>query len=545
MRSTRVGTAGLAVVVALASALVAGTPSTAAPDRNRAPGQAFVPGQLLVRFRSGMSPDQVSRVNGALGATTLESFHSVSNLLLVGLPDGLSVTEAIARFERRTEVMYAEPNFIWRIDRSEVIPNDADFDLQWNWHNTGQSGGTADADVDAVEAWDQVTGDATVIVGFLDTGVQYTHPDLSDNMWQNTLECDGTPGADDDANGYVDDCFGIDTINHDSDPTDDVNHGSHVAGIMGAVTNNSTGVAGMSWDVQLLPCKSHDVTGNGTNDSLLECLQYFQDVKARGEKVVATNNSYGGCLEACDYSQSLYDAIQAQMDAGILFLASAGNDQANNDDTPKYPTNYFLPNVMGVAATDDTDSLAFFSNYGAHTVSLGAPGNSIYSTLRSGAYGYLSGTSMAAPHVTGLAGLLAASDDTLDWKAIRNLILAGGDRVSALANTISGRRMNANGSLNCAGTRVFAPLRPLPETESGLQPIAALNIRCQRPTRALTVTINPGGQSLRLRDTGIGSDIAAEDGIFSGRWKPCTPGTYTLTYSNGMVDTVVVTGPGC
>src|SRR5205807_8028711 len=245
--------------------------------------------------------------------------------------------------------------------------------------------------------------------------------------WLNTAECNGTPGVDDDGNGYVDDCHGIDTINHDSDPMDDFGHGTHVSGIIGAVGNNGVGVTGINWNVRILPCKSHDSAGNGTSASIIECYAYVKAIKARGENVIATNNSYGGCPEACGFDQATMDGIAGLESVGVLFVASAGNDGANNDTTLKYPADYFLPNVIAVAATTNTDALAFFSNYGARTVAVGAPGQDVFSTWLPSTYTYLSGTSMASPQVTGIAALLKAANPTLDWFAIRNLIIAGGE----------------------------------------------------------------------------------------------------------------------
>jgi subtilisin family serine protease len=536
---------GLAALVAVVIASALWLPGSAAANKGGAGTSRFkgkyVAGQLLVRFGPGVSPGSI---NARLGAQTIRSYHIVPNLQLVSLPKSLDVEGAIAAYSGQPGVMYAEPNFISHID--DTVPNDTSFDLQWDWLNTGQIGGTPGDDVDAAKAWDLTTGSSTVAVGLLDTGVQllpHPHVDLDANLWHNTPECSGVPGVDDEGDGYIDDCYGIDTINHDSVPDDDTGHGTHTAGTMGAVGNNALGVTGMSWDVTVVPCKSHDITGNGSNDSLLECLQFLADWKDRGLNIVSTNNSYGGCLEACDYSQSLYDAIKNHMDHGILFVASAGNDAANNDTTPKYPTDYYLPNVIGVSATTNTDAMASFSNYGIHTVSLGAPGQSVYSTSPDDFYAYLSGTSMAGPHVAGLAGLIAAYNPSLDWRAIRNLILAGGEVIpSQTDKTITDRRMNAFGSLTCSNVPVFAPLRPLPNAVGGTQPLSALNINCAGGAGGLRVTVTPGNQKLRLLDGGKHADIAAHDGIYSASWTPCTTGTFTFTYSNGSVDTATVSG---
>jgi subtilisin family serine protease len=535
---------GVATLVSAVVVTALSLPGTAAANKD-APAVRFkgkyVAGQLLVRFGAGVAPQAI---NARLGAQTIRSYHIVPNLQLVSLPKDLDVPAAVAAYSSQPGVMYAEPDFISHID--DTTPNDTDFDLQWDWLNTGQIGGTPGVDVDAAKAWDLTTGSKDVVVGILDTGVQtqpHVHVDLEANLWNNTPECNGVPGVDDEGDGYIDDCHGIDTINHDSDPDDDFGHGTHTAGTVGAVGNNGLGVTGMSWNVTVLPCKSHDITGNGTNDSLLECLQFLADWKDRGLNIVSTNNSYGGCQEACDYSQSLYDAIKNHMDHGILFVASAGNDAANNDVVLKYPTDYYLPNVIGVAATTNLDTIAGFSNYGVHTVSLGAPGQSVYSTSPDDYYAYLSGTSMAGPHVAGLAGLIAAYDPSLEWWQIRNLILAGGEVIPAMQDiTITDRRMNAYGSLTCSDVHVFAPLRPLPNSVGGTQPLSALNIKCSQPGGRMKVLVMPGHQVLGLTDLGVREDIAGGDGIYSASWTPCAAGAYTFTYPDGSTDTTTVTG---
>jgi subtilisin family serine protease len=266
-------------------------------------------------------------------------------------------------------------------------------------------------------------------------------------------------------------------------------------------------------------------------------MQYMETEKARGLNVVATNNSYGGCPEACEFDQASYDAIESNMRKGILFIAAAGNDRRDNDSVPTYPASYLLPNVIAVTATDDDDALARFSNFGDRTVLVAAPGVRIGSTSPRDAYSFSSGTSMAAPHVTGLAALLKAQGMRRDWWKVRNLILAGGDDKPSLAGrTVTGRRINAFGSATCSGRPFFGVLRPLDKQAGQPIPLAALNIRCaRRVTGSLTVTITPGEATVTLVDDGTGLDLAPEDGVFSGAWSPspCTPGSYTFSFSTG------------
>jgi subtilisin family serine protease len=535
---------------ALAIVPVAASPSTAASRPAPSAAVRAASSELLVRFRAGTPATRSAAANRAAGGATVKTLSVVDGLQLVRVTGPRD--RAVARYQANPDVVYATPNQVWSIDDADsgasvdATPNDPSFLSQWALENTGQTGGVTDADIDAATSWNATRGSRSVVVGLVDTGVQLDHPDLQANIWSNTAECSGTPGVDDDSNGYVDDCHGIDTINGDSDPSDDFGHGVHTAGTIGAVGNNGVGVTGVNWKVSILPCKSHDADGLATAASVIECLQYVHAIKQRGENIVATSNSYGGCTEACGFDPALRDAIAAQLDDGTLFVASAGNDNANNDTAPQFPASYYLPNVLSVEATTDHDARASFSNYGLRSVHIGAPGQSVLSTYLHGSYASLSGTSMAAPHVAGLAALLKAQDQTRDWRALRNLILTGGDPVVGLAGkTVTGRRLNAANAVNCTDRKLFGVLRPLPSVAAQSDNvIAAFNVKCADPAPVkLNVTITPGGTQLRLKDNGLGADLAAADGIFSVRWRPpavASNTTYTLTFSNGQTTTVVV-----
>jgi subtilisin family serine protease len=498
---------------------------------------AYVPHQVLVRYRAGVDEATMAGVEGRFGATTLKSFHIVPGLRLLQLGERVGVPAALAGLRADPRVLYAQPNWIVRLDEAvqprtiDKTPDDPRYGAQWDWPK-----------IDAPKAWNRTTGSRKVVVGDIDTGIDYNHEDLAANVWQNTAECNGVKGVDDDHNGYVDDCHGIDTINGDSDPMDDNGHGTHTGGTIGAVGNNGIGVTGFNWKVQVLPCKSHASDGNGTPASIIECYQYMVDEKAAGYDIIATNNSYGGCPEACEFDRATRDGIRGLDKAGILFAVSAGNESADNDVTPKYPTNYFLPNIISTAATTLLDRLASFSNHGDRTVMVGAPGTNVMSTEQNDTYGRLSGTSMAAPHVAGLAALLHAFDPSLNIYQIRNLILAGGDDIASLdGKTVSGKRINANGSMECSNQRLFAMLRPLDTVPLKRQRIAALNIDCADGAGGISVKIKPGNLlKFKLKDNGTRGDIAANDGIYSRFWTPEAKGTYTLTFSNGEVYTVVV-----
>ena len=460
-----------------------------------APKKKYKDGELLVKFKPEASDERKKNLHKKHGAEKLKEFPSL-RLHHIKLKKGMSIEEAVKLYQADPEVEYAEPNFLYSIQGQ---PNDSRFGELWGLQNTGQTGGTAGADIKAPAAWDITTGSSDVVVAIIDTGIDYTHPDLAGNIWT-------TPG--------------IDVVNQDSDPFDDQGHGTHVAGTIGAMGNNSTGVVGINWNVKLTACKFLDASGSGTTDGAIQCLQYVKSLKDAGANIVATNNSWGGG----GFSQALYDAINAQRD--ILFIAAAGNNSNNNDVTPNYPSGYDLPNVISVAATDSSDLLASFSNFGKSTVDVGAPGSAILSTLPAqnsfniaGGYGILSGTSMATPHVTGLAALLKAQDPARDWKKIRNLILSSGDDIPALSEkSLTGKRINALRSLTCSN-RPMLGVSGIPSSPITGQSytISVVSINCDAPAGPVTVTTSDGA-SFDLLDSGIAPDVAADDGVFTGTW---------------------------
>jgi subtilisin family serine protease len=502
----------------------------------------YVSDEIIVKFREGVDEYKKDLARFRVSGTRKRVFKVIRGLEVVKLSRGVSVEEAIDLLRQNPDVLYAEPNYILR---TTLTPNDTRFGEMWGLNNVGQSSGTPDADIDAPEAWNHTTGSSDVIVAVIDSGVDYNHPDLSANMFRNTADCNNN-GIDDDGNGYVDDCFGIDTRNNDSDPMDDNNHGTHVAGTIGAVGNNNRGVVGINWNVQIMACKFVNASGSGTTDDAIDCLEYVKTMKDRGFNIIATSNSWGGG----EFSQALADAIESQRQSGMLFITAAGNGNffglgLNNDQTPFYPCNHYLPNVICVASTTRTDGRSSFSNYGRRTVHIGAPGSEILSTVRGNSYSSSSGTSMATPHVTGVVALLKAQDPDRDWRALKNLILAGGDVTSSLTNTISQKRLNANGALSCSDSTVLSRIRPIANTINGSigTPIdlAALHINCGNPNGDVVLTVDPTGESVTLVDDGAVSDQVEDDGIYSGQWTPLSHGTFTLTFPDGDTVTMTVT----
>ncbi|MHC4176687.1 MAG: S8 family serine peptidase [Planctomycetota bacterium] len=330
------------------------------------------------------------------------------------------------------------------VQQFQLSPNDSQYTSLWGLENTGQTGGTPDADIDASAAWDISTGSSNIVVGVIDTGVDYTHPDLAANAWINPGETAGN-GIDDDGNGFIDDVHGYDFINNDGDPMDDHSHGTHVAGTIAAAGNNGQGVTGVNWSSSIMGLKFLSAGGSGYTSDAVRAVNYATMMRTSyGVNVRVTNNSWGGG----GYSSALDDAIGASGDAGILFVAAAGNNGANNDAYPHYPSNYDLPNVLSVAATDHNDNLAYFSNYGASSVHLAAPGVSVYSTVPGAGYASYSGTSMATPHVAGVAALAWSVAPDASVAEVRAALLQGTDSLAALDGKVTtGGRLNALGAV--------------------------------------------------------------------------------------------------
>jgi len=406
--------------------------------------RVMVADHLLVRSRAGLSKGQMLGPLSPWVSSVRRSIVGKERYLLKLSDDSVAGYDAALRALKKLPdlLLYAEPDYIVHHCAAPVIPNDSAFAGQWHLHNTGQSGGTADADVDAPEAWSVTTGSAGITVAVIDTGIDLTHPDLVANLWVNPGESGSgneTDGIDNDANGYIDDVRGWNFVTHTNSPHDDNGHGSHTGGLVGAVGGNLIGVSGVCPNIRLMPLKFLSASGSGSNSDAIEAIDY-----ATAKGMLLTSNSWGGS----GFSQAMLEAIQDAESAGIGFIAAAGNSGLSNDLYADYPASFAVPNLISVAATDDDDTLTWFSNFGQNTVHLGAPGLQVYSTTMNGGYAYNSGTSMAAPQVSGAAALLKAANAALSFSQIKAMLISQVDaKPSLLTKTQSGGRLNAAGAL--------------------------------------------------------------------------------------------------
>jgi len=352
----------------------------------------LVAADALTTLKSGALRDASAEPIRSLGRSVLvrDTAPRVAADVDVGSKSTIDGDDFCIRMIKTGLVRDCSPNYILS---AGAVPNDPQFANLWGL-SVGQG-------INAPGAWDLTTGNSTTVVAVIDTGADLTHPDLVGNLWNNSGEIPGN-GLDDDNNGYIDDIHGINAITGSGNPNDDNGHGSHCVGTVGARGNNALGVSGVNWNVQLMPLKFLDANGMGSLSNAIVAIDYIVTMKNRGVNIRVSSNSWGGG----GYSQAMYDAIARARDAGIIFVAAAGNESNDNDASPSYPGGYELSNVVSVAAIDKLGSLASFSNFGATTVDIGAPGVGILSTYKNGGYATLSGTSMATPHVAGALALL-------------------------------------------------------------------------------------------------------------------------------------------
>ncbi len=395
------------------------------------------PAEVLVKFRSGATDIDVQAAKQLVDADRDREISQVEggSIRLIH-SRSKSVDQLIGLLSQLLTVVYVEPNYIVH---AVVKPNDPFYDLLWALNNTGQMGGTPGADIRAEKAWDVTTGSRRVVVGVVDTGIDYSHQDLAPNVWTN----DGTiGGCGAGTHGYN----AITGASNRCDPMDDmyIYHGTHVSGTVGAVGNNSVGVVGVNWNVSIMGLKFLNSGGNGTLADGISAIEFAVNAKINGVNIRVLNNSW----RCYCFSQAVLDEINRANTYDILFVAAAGNESNNNDINPAYPASYSgplhnAPNVVSVAATDRNDNCASFTNYGLSTVDLGAPGVDIYSTKRGDGYQYLSGTSMASPHVAGAAALILSKSPSLTTAQVKSNIVNNVDAKPCLVGkTKSGGRLN-------------------------------------------------------------------------------------------------------
>jgi thermitase len=439
--------------------------------------------EVLVRFRDGTSESAIRQIAAQHNDAVEDEIESVNGLTAIDDLDDADPQSVADEYSKMTdEVEYAEVNYVISLDPEIVdsnnnsasekskkfppgqlnvgpevgnssnrstreessespsrnMPDDPMFAEQWSLANSGQRGGRAKADINALLAWDKKgTGSDEVIVAVLDSGVDYRHPDLASNMWERS---DNVAEYFDDQLGYVNDQYGFDATDVNGDPMDENGHGTHCAGIIGADGNNGYGIAGINWRVKIMPLKFMSKGGFGSTKDAIEAINYVINRKKAGVNVRIISASWGSTQK----SKALEDVIRAAGDAGILFVAASGNASANADRSPHYPASFDLPNVISVAALNRNDELASFSNFGAKRVHIAAPGAEILSTWLNKEFREASGTSMATPEVAGVAALVLASEPKLTMEDVRARLLKSVDKLPALSGKVSsGGRINA------------------------------------------------------------------------------------------------------
>jgi outer membrane protein assembly factor BamB len=483
---------------------------------------SFTPKEVAQGYRDGVViVKPLARHRGSIDATEAregrrlrERFARLGEVRVVESASGETTDEAVARLRASGRYEFVEPD---RIVRALATPNDPSFGQQWALNNMGQDGGVAGADVGALAGWDILREAPNVIVAIVDTGMRLTHADLAGNLWRNP-----SPSS----SGYVNDLHGINalvpkTFAGSGNPSDDNGHGTHVAGIIGAVGNNGIGGSGVAWRVQLMPLKFLRADGSGTTSANIACLDY---AIAHGVSII--NASYGSNI----YSAAEFDALKKVREAGIIVVAAAGNDGANNDVVNQYPDGYLLDNIVTVASTTRTGALAINSNYGAGSIDVAAPGDSVYSTFGSSdtAYQTLSGTSMAAPHVAGALALLKARFPTDNYRQLINRLLRGVTRLPALDGRVqSGGRLHL---ANALGANSSAPFN------DDFVQSALLS-----GTSARTRTSNLGGTT----EPGEPAHAGVSDGAsLWWRWTAPTGGTVTFDAGESAYATAVAVYTG-
>lgn len=389
-----------------------------------------VPGEYVVKLRAPVSAftNDMNLLAKGLSSYVKSTIPS-ANIVVIKRPVFELQGSVLKTLAQNPNVEIVEPNYIYHVNKT---PNDPMLGQLWGMVNTGQVDsqkhqGVAGVDIGAAQAWDIETGNKDAIVAVIDTGIDYNNPDLIDNVWTNEAELNGKPGIDDDGNGVIDDIHGYNAVLNNGDPLDDHGHGSHCSGTIGAKGDDGKGIVGVAWNTRIMAVKFLDSNGSGSLEDAIKAIDYATKM---GAKIMS--NSWGGGGE----SETLKQAIERANAAGALFIAAAGNDSNDNDANPSYPASYKVPNVLAVAAVDNAGEIADFSSYGKNSVHVGAPGVNILSSTPSG-YQSWSGTSMATPHVSGIAVLVASHEPKLTNLEIRERIITTARPIPALHGKVS------------------------------------------------------------------------------------------------------------
>ena len=401
--------------------------------------------EVLVRFRPATTLETIARITARFNDKVEDRIESVDGLDVIEDEDGRSAADVVAQYRALPEVDYAETNSAITLDhedagRKHVHADDEMFSRQWGLSNDGENGGKAGADISAMRAWAVTKGSEEVVVAVLDSGVDYTHPDLVNNIWTRpeiikSYHDDDLTSAD-----GIDDEHGFNVVEDNGDPMDSNGHGTHCAGIIGAEGGNGIGIAGVNWNVKIMPLRFMDGDGAGTTKDAIEAINYVIDRKRAGVNVRIISASWGSTAR----SRALEDVIRKAYEEGILVVAAAGNASTDNDQTPHYPSSYNLGNIVSVAATNRNDQLASFSNYGAKSVQVAAPGEEILSTWLEHGFSEKKGTSMATPFVAGVAALILSQNPKMSVGDLRARLLKSVDLLPALKGKVSsGGRINA------------------------------------------------------------------------------------------------------
>ncbi|HSB12433.1 MAG TPA: S8 family serine peptidase [Blastocatellia bacterium] len=529
-----------------AALLVAAPASTQVSESARAQrtelyqGRQAVASEVLVKFRDSATRDGIGRaaqdadveLDEEIAGPGIRLFRSRSK----------DVATLIAELSARPDVAYAEPNYILFAD---LIPNDTSFGSLWGLRNTGQViggvAGTAGADISATPAWDITTGSRANVVGVVDTGLDYNHPDLAANVWSAPSAFTVTMGS------TTINCpagsHGFNAITNTCDPLDDNNHGTHCSGTIGAVGNNGVGVAGVNWTASIMGLKFLSASGSGSTANAIKAIEFAIQAKqifGVDANVRVLSNSWGGG----GFSQALLDEINKANTNDMLFAAAAGNNASNNDLTPFYPASYNAPNVMAVAATTNRDQLASFSNFGATSVDLGAPGSNILSTVIGNSYAFFSGTSMATPHVSGAAALVLSECPSLDTAALKSNLLANVDPLASLSGKVAtGGRLNVNKALLGCGSA------PAPDFSLSASPSSRTVAPGAGTSYGVTVTSSggftgtvtfsasglPGGASASFTPASVAGSGSSTMNVTTDSTTPVGSYTLTITGTSGSL----------